>query len=386
MEEFAVLLNNILLIVASVLFIQDSVILFIRGRYSRAKRMLGITTLLWGLMYVVYLVSSLQGWVDYPIFSGGALISSHVFILIMFLFPLEILAPGWMSGKRLLLALTPITILALIYWGGLKLTGQTIEHFYSFSDFWASVGKFNVWYRFILLGCNLLFLYILVRMLKSRELKYIRWQNDNYSDLDSVDISWLHSYWHIMRAIIVCYLVVSIWGVIWSIIVHTVIVIGCFTFMAYKGIFYQDSYPEYLSEAADENCLFGMDNNGLMMDKPYDENSFNPKLPEYVQALKKWMDEEKPYLHKDFKLRDVGRILPLNRSYLSRVFNEGFQQSFSEVIRQYRIEYAKTVLDEFPDLTLYKVAERCGFTSDTTFIRAFQKVTGLTPRQYKMKN
>ena len=222
-------------------------------------------------------------------------------------------------------------------------------------------------------------------MLKSRELKYIRWQNDNYSDLDSVDISWLHSYWHIMRAIIVCYLVVSIWGVIWSIIVHTVIVIGCFTFMAYKGIFYQDSYPEYLSEE-EENCLFDMDDNGLLMDKPYDENSFNPKLPEYVQALKTWMDEEKPYLHKDFKLRDVGRILPLNRSYLSRVFNEGFQQSFSEVIRQYRIEYAKTVLDEFPDLTLYKVAERCGFTSDTTFIRAFQKVTGLTPRQYKMKN
>ena len=224
-----------------------------------------------------------------------------------------------------------------------------------------------------------------MKILKGRELKYIRWQNENYSDLDSVDISWLRICGNIMIFIILSYLVVAIWENVWSVIVHTMTVIVCFSILVYKGVFYENSYPRYLAECSGDlqEIELGEGNEISLVENPSNENSFESKLPEYVERLETWMKEEKPYLYKDFKLMDVGRVLPLNRSYLSRVFNEGFNQNFSDVIRIYRINHAKEILLEHPNMTLFNVAERCGFASDSTFIRAFQKVTGVTPKRFR---
>ena len=183
MEDLALKLNHILLLLAFILFAQDSIVLFIRGKNNRARTMLGITTFIWGVMYFIYFLCSVKGYVTYPIFSGESLISSHVFICVMFLFPMEVLVPRWLTWKRILLCLTPISVLTVIYILGLKMTGQTVEEFYSFADCWAAMWRFNVWYRVVLLVCNLVFLFVLMKILKGRELKYIRWQNENYSDL-----------------------------------------------------------------------------------------------------------------------------------------------------------------------------------------------------------
>ena len=56
------------------------------------------------------------------------------------------------------------------------------------------------------------------------------------------------------------------------------------------------------------------------------------------------MAERKPYLRGDFKFMDVSEILPLNRTYLSRVFNDGFGDSFSGVVRDYRIRETEEML------------------------------------------
>ena len=67
------------------------------------------------------------------------------------------------------------------------------------------------------------------------------------------------------------------------------------------------------------------------------KNAFLNKLPAYHDEIANWMIKEKPYLNPSFKLMDVSNILPLNRTYLSRVFNDGFGESFSNVVRNYRI-------------------------------------------------
>lgn len=388
MEQFEVLLYYILLSIAAIVFINDSIILFIRERNSRPRRMLGITTLIWGIAYLLLIIASYTGKITYPVFSGEAMISSHFFICIMFLFPLEVLLPKWINWKRILIMFTPIIVLSSIYLIGLRITGQHIEEFMDFKSFWEGIGRFNVWYRFILFICNLLFIYVLMTLLNQNEGKYIKWQNENFSDLESVDISWMNDYKKIMIVILLCYIIVAIWGTRWSINIHTFIVIICFSILFYKGLFHEGPKYEDISESLEvtkeqstENLVVANDEKEGCAGNDY---SFEAKLPEYVDLLKTWMENEKPYLYKEFKLIDTARALPLNRSYLSRVFNEGFNQSFSEVVRMYRIEYAKSVLLQNPDLPQYKVAELCGFSSDNTFIKAFQKVTGITPKQFRM--
>ena len=405
MEEIKVLSDYILLLIAAVLCIHNSIFLLIRGKNNRPRKILAITTLLWGFMYLLMFIFSVKGQVAYPMLSGESLISSHIFICIMFLFPLEVLFPKWLNIKRLMIMFTPITILTLIYYLGLKITNQHIEDFMTFGSLWDSIGNFNVWYRFVLLTCNLFLSSLLLLLLDKQKLKYTKWQNNNFSDLDSVDISWMEYYKKMMIAVLGSYLFVATLGTLWSINIHTLIIIISFSILFYKGLFLENTYPDDLTDMAQtikeeilpiENLTFSKEqkepistneeisyNNNV--NEIINEDSFEAKLPSYVQLLQDWMENEKPYLYKDFKLVDVGRVLPLNRSYLSRVFNEGFHQNFSEVVRTYRIKYAMKIIDEHPDLTIYKTAEICGFSSDSSFIKAFQKVTGTTPKQYKIR-
>ena len=387
MDQIQHFLFNVLLYIAAILCIHDSIILFIRGRHNKPRLMLGITTITWGLMYIVLIISSMNHLITYPLFSGEALISSHIFICLMFLFPLEVLLPGWLNAKRTLVMITPICILSLIYFIGLKLTGQHIERLMTFNELMDSLGDFNVWYRFIIFFCNLVFLFFLWKLLNQNELKYKKWQNENFSDLENVDISWMKLYKKMMSTIIICYVIVSIWGSIWSIIIHTFIVIISFSILFYKALFYEDKYSEEFIDnqtirkgynLTDEipEIQTGITNKAI-------DNTFQAQIPVYIQRFKTWMEEDKPYLYRDFKLLDVNRILPLNRSYLSRLFNEGFQQNFSEVVRSYRIEYAKKLLIEHPEFPIYKVADMSGFSSASTFNKAFLQTTGCTPKQFK---
>ena len=81
---------------------------------------------------------------------------------------------------------------------------------------------------------------------------------------------------------------------------------------------------------------------------------------------------------------DVTDILPLNRTYLSRVFNDGFGDSFSSVVREYRIREAEWMLANRKDIPVGQIGELCGFSSPSAFHRAFvQSHDGLTPNRYR---
>lgn len=139
--------------------------------------------------------------------------------------------------------------------------------------------------------------------------------------------------------------------------------------------------------------LLANSNTGLRTDTPqqnsaqtYAENEkyrFADKMPEYKVVLERWMQTQKPYLNKDFKLLDVMQVLPLNRSYLSRMFNEAYGETFFSFIMRYRIEESVKMLDAYPELTVAHIAQRCGFSSASVFGRAFLKNKGMTPKEYR---
>lgn len=392
---------HILLAVASILFIYNSVILFLKGKHNRPRQMLGFTMLTWGVMYLIFLVGCICNKVSYPIFDGRSLISSHLFICLMFLFPFEVLMPGWLNKKRGLIMLIPITLLTIIYYIGLQITEQQIDNYYSFTDLFEAIEHFNVWYRCIIFFFNLVFIYFLLTLLRHEEGKYQKWQQDNFSDLDDVDISWINYYKKMMIVICLCYIVVAIWGSRFSIIVHTLTTIIGFSILFYKALFFENKYKEDFSGSTSlrgnsspilsstnspKEVIVKQEKDSSITENSINDNSFETKIPAYVETFKRWMEDEKPYLYKDFKLADVTRILPLNRSYLSRVINEGFKQNFSELVRQYRVEEAKVLLVENTSYPIHQVAEMCGFASDSTFNKAFQAVAKCTPRQFREGN
>jgi AraC-like DNA-binding protein len=89
-----------------------------------------------------------------------------------------------------------------------------------------------------------------------------------------------------------------------------------------------------------------------------------------------WRDPE-------LSLDRLARLLSTNTSYLSRAFNEGLGQSFSEVIGALRVAAVQARLAAGDETELLAVGLEAGFSSKTSFNRVFKAQTGLTPSAWR---
>lgn len=362
---------------------------------------MGYFLVLWVFIYILSLIGTYlkDPTHSYSLFRADVTVIGNFYIALILLFPTQVLLPGWLNWKRFLLWLSPVALLSSFYYGVLGVMGETPIDIISYAELRDSFGRFNVWFRVVLLVSNFVYLTIQLMWLYGQEKRYIQWKNDNFSDQEYVDISWMRMYDVLMVLISVFYTATLVIGGRIPIICHTWVVIGSFSYLFYKTLYYESPYPEdfFASDKSVEKVI--EEENEFLLnastptddlvdenETPQEELPFEAKMPAYVADFKKWMDTEKPFLFKDFKLIDVARMFPLNRTYLSRLFNDGFGQSFSDVVRGYRVDYSKKVMMKYPDMPLQKIAELSGFSSDITYIRAFKLVTGVTPNQYKMQN
>jgi AraC-like DNA-binding protein len=103
------------------------------------------------------------------------------------------------------------------------------------------------------------------------------------------------------------------------------------------------------------------------------------------QELLKVLEKERLYLNPDLRVTDLCRLLITNRTYLSNLMNNEMELSFNELINQYRVNYAKKMIDDDKHnaYSLSFIATESGFGSISSFNRAFKKHLGESPGQYK---
>lgn len=107
---------------------------------------------------------------------------------------------------------------------------------------------------------------------------------------------------------------------------------------------------------------------------------------ELMGRISDLMDREQLYLNDELKLSDVAVRLNTNTRYISKCINVCEGCSFSGLLNRYRVEHAKRLLCERPDMKSSSVATASGFTSDQTFFRAFRAITGMTPKEWKARS
>lgn len=113
-------------------------------------------------------------------------------------------------------------------------------------------------------------------------------------------------------------------------------------------------------------------------------SNYSLELKKQLEAL---MENEKPYLDSDIRLDDLAQILDIPRHHASQVINKHFRSNFYDFINGYRVKEAELVLKEFGEkITIQKVAYRSGFNNRTSFYKAFKKVNGITPKEYRELN
>jgi len=107
---------------------------------------------------------------------------------------------------------------------------------------------------------------------------------------------------------------------------------------------------------------------------------------ELMRQISQLMEQEQLYLDSDLKLADLATRLHTNRNAVSACINSQRGYSFSQFISNYRVEHAKQLLRQHPDMKMTEVWMQSGFTTESSFFRAFKAATGLTPTEWKAEN
>ena len=107
---------------------------------------------------------------------------------------------------------------------------------------------------------------------------------------------------------------------------------------------------------------------------------------ELMWQISQLMEQEQLYLDSDLKLADLATRLHTNRNAVSACINSQRGYSFSQFISNYRVEHAKQLLRQHPDMKMTEVWMQSGFTTESSFFRAFKAATGLTPTEWKAEN
>ncbi|HSV88087.1 MAG TPA: AraC family transcriptional regulator [Bacteroidales bacterium] len=109
----------------------------------------------------------------------------------------------------------------------------------------------------------------------------------------------------------------------------------------------------------------------------------NKSLLSLKQSLVRLFENEKIFKNPDLKIWDVCAMLGTNRTYVSRLINELFNNNFCSVVNQYRVRYAKDLISNKNYLPNAQIAELAGFGSVSSMQRAFLASEGMSLKRFR---
>lgn len=111
---------------------------------------------------------------------------------------------------------------------------------------------------------------------------------------------------------------------------------------------------------------------------------YNVKIKAVFQQLHQRIVDERLYLNPQFTLEELSRLEQINVKYLSQAINTIYGKNFSSYINHFRLEafIQQAQQEEQQHLSLLSIAMDCGFSSKSTFNRAFKEYKGCAPSEW----
>jgi two-component system response regulator YesN len=89
------------------------------------------------------------------------------------------------------------------------------------------------------------------------------------------------------------------------------------------------------------------------------------------------------YMRQELNLYQVAMHFGVTENYIYQFFKEFIGVSFAEYLENIRIQKACNLLSN-TDIAVKKVAQMVGYSSDSSFRRAFKRLLGIAPTQYSI--
>ena len=312
---------------------------------NRIRKVWAIILILWGgwelVMVALFKSASNPFQVGNELMESGSMLAACVFAWMLLIYPSISMRPGKFNWGRDALFLLPLVVL-----GGIDYLLPV--------DLRLLIALYPIW-----------LMYVGFRNVH----RYRQWCEENFSTLDNIDAQWIVRYimMVMLAALVFYYLCVSddparAFTQQWYLMF-----VLCYT--TDQVLHRPDPWERLHSTAVEEE----------------EKEETNPVYAAYRATLEAWLAKEKPYLNPDFQLMDLRQVLPLNRTYLSQLINAQYGCSFYQWVNDLRIEEAKRLMTEQPEMTIEEVSKQCGFSYRRNFSRTFVEITGMTPSEWRSR-
>ena len=309
---------------------------------NRIRKTWAIILILWGswelVMVALFKTAYNPFRVGDELMDSSSMLLACVFAWMLMIYPSISIRPGKYNWRRGALFLLPLVVLGII------------DYFLPF-DLRILIALYPIW----MMG-------VVFRNIR----RYRLWCEENFSTMDDIDTQWIVRYMTMifLAGLVFYYLCVS---------------------DDPARAFTQQWYLMFVIAYTTEQVLYRPDPwerlHSTAVEEEKEEES-NPVNAAYRATLEAWLAKNKPYLNPDFQLSDLRQVLPINRTYLSRFINSAYGCSFYQWVNDLRIEEAKRLMREQPELKVQDVADRCGFSSRRVFYQIFTRETGQTPSEW----
>ena len=157
----------------------------------------------------------------------------------------------------------------------------------------------------------------------------------------------------------------------------------CYLFHCYQNylLFYEQVENAFEQDIQSEEEL--LTNSGIEPEMVSEE--VPESYTEFIEKVDNWIKTD-GYVQQGLTIKELSKILYTNRTYLSAYIKTTYKMTFREWITGLRLEYAKNILKEHPEINIQKLAESSGFLSRSNFIKLFTEKEGCTPAKWKKAN
>ena len=357
-------------------FLLLSLLLFFRRKEGgRARIILVYIGLFSVLNYLTRFIALCHGETPESVVSVRMLLLAIFMIITTSVYPIEVIFPGWLNFKRLLMIYSPFFFLVsmslISVWAGVK-----YQDYYSLWDMFPYVEQFNVWFRL------LLFLFIFLPVLLVFFMLFKKqWNNNN--------LKWLKKYALIFTIANLAYILVLIFE---NSIIHTLyyyVSIGTKLFVIYMELFVR---PIGTTE---EEVALGSTKD-FLMDWPiihYANLSMSPKKSntkqnniDLIDRLNTYMKEHCAWRDPDLSLQILSSKLCTNRTSLTNAMRDKGYGNYTYYINRLRIEDFLQQVKQAQSPNFQDIFFEVGFRSRSAALRNFKLYTGMTPSEYFDEN
>lgn len=158
----------------------------------------------------------------------------------------------------------------------------------------------------------------------------------------------------------------------------------CYLFYSYQNylLFYEQVENAFEQDIQSEEEL--LTNSGTEPEM-VSEEEIPVSYTGIIEKVDNWIKTD-GYVKQGLTIKELSEILHTNRTYLSAYIKTTYKMTFREWITGLRLEYAKNILKEHPEINIQKLAESSGFLSQSNFIKLFSEKEGCTPAKWKKSN